>query len=170
MFGSRRTRLLTGALCVALAGAYSAALPRTSDALAPARGTGEVCAVADADGLATIGYDHVFNVSDEDVVARGLDLAVPGLEVLEWSFLPVEWTGGVLRGDQLGPGEGSRRIEAGAERLVVMVVRMDAAAQPPGAAPVLTFEEEEDGTPGTLVLSWRVTMAPHGAVCDLGPP
>lgn len=165
MFRSRRSRVLCGALCVGLAAAYSAVLPRTSNALAPVQGgNGVVCAAPDAAGVATIGHDHVSNVSDEAVVVRSLDLALPGVEVLEWSILPVDWPGGVLSGDRLEAADGSRRIEAGAESLVVMVVRTSAATEPRAVRPILAYEDE-DGTPGTVELGWGVTMAPRGAGC-----
>ena len=165
MFRSRRVRIASVACAVGLAAVYAES-SRTSDALRLTDGSGVLCASVDDAGLATIGHEHLTNVSDGPVDVLRVDLELPGVDLLEWSVLPVEWPGGAVWGDQLAPTEIHHRVGPDQEALLVLVLRTDAANQPPPVAPVLTYEDA-DGRPGTAELTWQLTMAPPGEACAL---
>jgi len=123
-----------------------------------------VCAIADAEGLATIGWEELSNVSDTPVEVQDVVLATPGIDVVEWAVFPREWPGGVLGGDQMPAEEGSRQIDPGATDLLVMVLRLDAATQTPSVAPRVAYRDGE-GRDGFIDLTWSITLLPHGREC-----
>lgn len=160
---SRRLPLPLLLLCLCVAGA--ACSPATSHAIATTKaGTGEICATTDEEGLATIGWEQVDNESSAPVTIDNIELEAAGVEVVEWAIFPLEWTGGVLTGDQLPEEQGSRTIAAGEEGLVTMLLRIDADAPSPAVAPTLTYTDG-NGRHGSAVLTWRVTLLPPGEVC-----
>jgi len=129
-------------------------------------GTGEVCAVTDSEGLATIGWEQLTNVSDAAVDVQDVDFATPDIEVVEWEIFPLEWPGGVLRGDRLPTGEGSRRIEPGETDLLVMVLRTAATTQSAVVAPTVAYRDGK-GHRGSVGSTWSITLMPYGEECGL---
>ncbi|WP_413451665.1 hypothetical protein AA0Y32_14960 [Georgenia phoenicis] len=136
-----------------------------ADALAVTdSGSGELCAVTDTEGLATIGWEELTNTSGDPVDVQDVDIPTPEIEVVEWAIFPLDWSGGVLSGDQLPEGEGSRQIEPGVTDQLVMVLRTDAATQSPVTAPTLTYRDG-NGHQGSVDLTWSITLMPPGEEC-----
>lgn len=153
---------LTGAGCSQPAGSTTSA---TTDALAVTDGgSGELCAVTDTEGLATIGWEQLTNTSDDPVAVQDVDIPTPEIEVVEWAIFPLDWPGGVLSGDQLPEGEGSRQIEPGVTDQLVMVLRTDAETQSPVTAPTLTYRDG-NGHQGSVDLTWSISLMPPGQEC-----
>ncbi|MBD8062033.1 hypothetical protein [Oceanitalea stevensii] len=123
-----------------------------------------MCAVTDTEGLATIGWEQLSNVSDAPVEVQRIDFGTPSVEVVEWAMFPLEWEGGVLRGDQMPVDEGSRTIESGATDLLVMVLRLDSTKPSPVSAPNVTYLDE-GGREGSVDLTWSITLMPPGHEC-----
>ena len=165
MFRNRRVRIASVACAVGLAAVYAEG-SRTSDALRLSDGSGVLCASVDDAGLATIGHEHLTNVSDGPVDVFRVDLELPGVDLLEWSVVPEEWPVGAVRGDQLAASEVHHQIGPHQEALLGLVLRKDAAPQPPPATLVLIYEDA-DGRPGRAELTWQLTAAPPGVPCAL---
>lgn len=127
---------------------------------------GQVCAPTDEAGTATIAWEHVTNVSDAPVTIRDIVLSEPQIKVIEWATFPLEWPGGVLSGDQLPTGEGSRQVAPGDEVQLAMVVQLDGESQPAAAPPTVKYRDG-DGVLGSLDLAWSVTLGLPGEICQV---
>lgn len=163
-----RLPVLTACVLLAVTGCSAASqAPGASHALvASPDGSGELCAVTDADGLATVAWEEVSNATADSLTVQSITVAGPGIELVEWSTLPRDWAkGGVHKGDLLSAGEGTRQVDGGDTALLVMVLRNAGQTQPPSVTPTVVYEDVE-GARGTLELTWSVTLAPPGEVCQ----